>query len=188
MKTAVITLVLTAVFFGAGIMALKMLSPPAEDAATDETTASASADSLGAVACAPDSATVVPLAADVEAMQERLAVAEAQADSLRRVMSEHQETATLAQTDAAELAATLTRMEDDALKGIVQRLDGRSFVKLYTAATSRNQGRLLGALTPAQAASFVRTQLPGGRSAPVQAASNRNAAGGGVAADSTDDA
>lgn len=186
MKTAAITLGLTAVFFGIGVVALKMLAPPAEEAVTGETTATA--DSSATAACAPDSATVAPLAADVEAMQERLAVAEAQADSLRRVMSEHQETATLAQTDAAELAATLTRMEDDALKGIVQRLDGRSFVKLYTAASSRNQGRLLGALTPAQAASFVRTQLPGGRAAPVQAASERTAAGGGVAADSTDDA
>lgn len=188
MKTAVITLVLTAVFFGIGIVALKMLAPPTEGTTTDEIAANATADSLGTAACAPDSATVAPLAADVEAMQERLAIAEAQADSLRRVMSEHQETATLAQTDAAELAATLTRMEDDALKGIVQRLDGRSFVKLYTAASSRNQGRLLGALTPAQAASFVRTQLPGGRAAPVQAASERTASGGGVAADSTDDA
>ena len=183
MKTAVITLALTAVFFGIGITALKMLSPPAEEIAAED----AVDGTAETAACEPDSATVAPLAADVHDMQTRLAMAEAQADSLRRVMGEHQETATLAQTDAAELAATLTRMEDDALQGIVQRLDGRSFVKLYSAASSRNQGRLLGALTPAQAAAFVRTQLPGGRSAPVQAASNRTAPSGG-AADSTDDA
>ncbi|MEO0557934.1 MAG: hypothetical protein AAF170_07100 [Bacteroidota bacterium] len=186
MKTAAITLALTAVFFGIGVVALKMLAPPAEEVAASEATSPA--DSSATTACAPDSATVAPLAADVEAMQNRLALAEAQADSLRRVMAEHQELAMLAQTDAAELAATLTRMEDDALQGIVQRLDGRSFVKLYTAASSRNQGRLLGALTPAQAASFVRTQLPGGRAASVQSTSERSAAGGGVAADSTDDA
>ena len=171
MKTALITLGLTAVFFGSGVVAMKMLAPPAETSLTDEASIADSTATSG-VACAPDSATVAPLAADVQEMQDRLARAEAQADSLRRVMGEHQE------------AATLTRREDEALQGIVQRLDGRSFVKLYHAATSRNQGRLLGALTPAQAAAFVRTQLPGGRSAPVQATSSRNAAGGGVA-DST---
>lgn len=182
MKTALMTLGLTAVFFGIGVVGMKMMSTSSDAGAGDEI---ASDSTATAGVCLPDSAAVAPLAADVEAMQNRLAVAEAQADSLRRVMAEHQETATLAQTDAAELASTLTRMEDEALQGIVQRLDGRSFVKLYQAASSRNQGRLLGALTPAQAAAFVRTQLPGGRSAPVQSASTREVAGGGVASDTT---
>lgn len=181
MKTALITLGLTAVFFGIGIGAMKMLAPASSDEAAVATAAEEAV-------CAPDSSTVAPLAADLDAMQARLDAAEARADSLRAVTAQHQESATLAYTDAAELAATLTRMEDDALKGIVQRLDGRSFVKLYGAATSRNQGRLLSALTPAQAAAFVRTQLPGGRSAPLQVASSREGSGDGVARDSTDDA
>lgn len=184
MKTALLTLGLTAVFFGIGVMAMKMMSPSSEMGAGDQI---ASDSTATAAVCPADSATVAPLAADMEAMQNRLAVAEAQADSLRRVMAEHQQTVALAQTDTAELAATLTRMEDEALREIVQRLDGRSFVKLYHAASSRNQGRLLSALTPAQAAAFVRTQLPGGRSATVQSASTREVAGGGVAADTTAD-
>lgn len=184
MKTALITLVLTAVFFGVGLFALKKLNAPPEDAAAAEESAMAS----DSTACAPDSATVAPLVADVGDMQARLDAAEAQADSLRRVMKEHQEAAALAQTDAAELAATLTRMEEEALRGIVQRLDGRSFVKLYGASTSRNQGRLLGALTPEQAASFVRSQLPGGQAASVQRTANRSASNGAPPADSTDNA
>ena len=63
---------------------------------------------------------------------------------------------------ATELATTLTKLDDEALGAIVQRLDGASFVTLYRATSSRNQIRLLGALTPAQAAAFVRHQLPGG--------------------------
>ncbi|GAB5537432.1 MAG: hypothetical protein Rubg2KO_36810 [Rubricoccaceae bacterium] len=186
MKTALITIGLTAAFFGVGLVAMNWLSAPADDPEAEDGLVAASDSTAAAqTTCPPDSATVAPLVADVEALQMRLASAEAQADSLRRVMAEHQETAARAQTSAAELAATLTKMEDEALGGVVQRLDGRSFVKLYSASTSRNQGRLLGALTPAQAAAFVRSQLPGGR--PLQSASTRDAAGGGVTADSTDD-
>ena len=179
MKTALLTLGLTAVFLGIGLAILKMTAAPPPVEAPPENAVAA-----GGEACTPDSA-AASVAADLAAMQSRLDAAEARADSLRTVMDAHQETAGLAQADAAELAATLTRMEDEALRGIVQRLDGRSFVKLYTAASSRNQSRLLGALTPAQAAAFVRTQLPGGAT-PVRSASTREAAARGAASDSTD--
>ena len=177
MKTALITLGLTIVFLGAGLGVLKMMAPAAPDDADADAAREASA-----AACAPDSATVAPLAADLDAMQARLDAAVARGDSLRRIMDTHQQTADAARTDAAELASTLTKMEDEALRSIVQKLDGRSFVKLYAATSSRNQGRLLGALTAAQAAAFVRTQLPGG-STPVRAASTRET---GAASDSSD--
>lgn len=178
MKTALLTLGMTAVFLGAGLGALKMMAPPAEPEPGDVTADTAASGP----ACSPDSA-AADLAATLEAMQSRLAAAEGRADSLRSVMNAHQSDAALAQTDVAELAATLTRMEDDALRNIVQRLDGRSFVKLYAAATTRNQGRLLGALTPAQAASFVRSRLPGGSGTPTRTASAQS--GRGPARDST---
>ena len=180
MKMALTTLALTVLFLGAGLGVLKMTAPAAPEA-----DATAASPATAASSCAPDSASVAPLAADLDAMQARLHAAEARGDSLRRVMDAHQETAAAARTDAAELASTLTKMEDEALRSIVQKLDGRSFVKLYAAASGRNQGRLLGALTATQAAAFVRTQLPGG-STPVRSASTRDVAAGPAASDSTD--
>ena len=177
MKMALTTLVLTAAFLGAGLGVLKAMAPAAPEADA------APAGEEATAGCAPDSATVAPLAADLDAMQARLDAAIARGDSLRRIMDLHQETADAARTDAAELASTLTKMEDEALRSIVQKLDGRSFVTLYAAASGRNQGRLLGALTSAQAAAFVRTQLPGG-STPVRSTSTREVAA--TASDSTD--
>ncbi len=179
MKTALLTLGLTAVFFGIGIVAMRMMTkPPADDAPA--TAAAAPAGRAAADSLAADSTDVAGIADELAQMQHRLAEAEARADSLRRVMDERQESEASAGTDAAELAATLTKMEDESLSAIVQRLDGRSFVKLYDAASSRNRGRLLDALTPTQAAAFVRHQLPGGSSVPLHTAS-----GGGVPGDST---
>lgn len=115
---------------------------------------------------ATDSADVqvalAPLADEVEALTARLADAEATADSLRHLLDAQGAAAEAARSDAAELASTLTKMEDANLESVVQRLDGRSFVQLYRAASSRNQVRLMGSLTPEQAASFIRHQLPGG--------------------------
>ena len=109
---------------------------------------------------------MAPLAADLDAMQARLVAAEARADSLRRVIAARHESEAADQGEAADLAKTLATMEGDDLDAVVQRLDGRSFVRLYQATSSRNRSRLLGALTPAQAAAFVRHQLPGGAAAP----------------------
>ncbi len=173
MKTALLTLGLTAVFFGAGIAAMRMMAP--EPAADAEAAAVAAADSTQA-----DSASVAGFADELAQLQGRLAEAEARADSLRRLMDERQEAEAASTTEAAELATTLTKMDEDALAAIVQRLDGRSFVTLYGAASARNKGRLLDALTPTQAAAFVRHQLPGSGSVPLHTAS-----AGGVPGDST---
>lgn len=179
MKTALLTIGLTVVFFGIGIVVMRVVTKTPADEATVEASG-APADSTTARNAAADSADVEGLADELAQMQHRLAEAEARADSLRRVMAERQEADETAETSAAELATTLTKMEDESLAAIVQRLDGRSFVKLYEAASSRNRGRLLDALTPTQAAAFVRHQLPGGSTVPLHTAS-----GGGVPGDST---
>lgn len=127
---------------------------------------SAEAEAAEAVAearCEPGD--VAPLAADLDAVQARLVAAEARADSLSRVIAARQDTEASDQGEAADLAKTLATMEGDALEAVVQRLDGRSFVRLYEATSSRNRSRLLSALTPAQAAAFLRHQLPGGAAA-----------------------
>lgn len=125
----------------------------------------AEAEAANAEAEAPEAAPdgdIAPLAAEMDALTQRLADAEAVADSLRRLLDQQSAAAESARADAGELATTLTKMEDDELSGVVQRLDGRSFVQLYEAASARNQVRLLGALTSEQAAAFIRHQLPGG--------------------------
>ena len=161
MKTALVTLGLAVALFGAGLAVTRfVLAPPADAEA---------AEALAEVRCDGDSTGVAPLAADLDAMRVRLAQAEARADSLRRVIDARQETAESTRADAAELAATVAKMEGEGLAAVVQRLDGRSFVRLYEASSGRNRGRLLSALTPAQAAAFVRHQLPGGAAAPPPA-------------------
>lgn len=162
MRTALLTIGLTGVFFAVGLFVLRHVSA---DAAEPEPT-EAVAD---AVAADPDE--VAGLAAELAEMQGQLAAAESRADSLRTVIENRQDQEAASTTTAAELATTVTKLDDDALGEVVQRLDGRSFVRLYQAASSRNRTRLLDALTPAQAAAFVRHQLPGGASAPLHTAS-----------------
>jgi hypothetical protein len=126
----------------------------------------ATAPLADSTATAPDSLAVPvdvgPLQADLARLRSRLQTAEDRADSLRVVVEGHRATAEAGRSDAADLAKTLTKMEDEDLGAVVQRLDGRSFVRLYEAASSRNRARLLNALAPDQAAAFVRHQLPGG--------------------------
>ena len=151
MKAALLTLGLTALFFGLGVVGVRVVQPRL---AGDAEAATLETDSTGAA--------VGEIAGDVADLRRQLTRAEARADSLRDVVEGHQLDDEAAAARAAELAATLTKLDDEALGGIVQRLDGASFVALYDAAASRVQVRLLAALTPAQAAAFVRHQLPGG--------------------------
>jgi len=182
MKTTLLTLGLTGAFFAVGVLALQGQLPgvppiPGTDAA-------AVADSLAAaVALAappPEAAEVAALAAELAEVQARLGEAEARADSLRAVIGDRHVAADADEEASAEavaaLATTLTKLEEAALGEVVQRLDGRSFVRLYQATTARNRTRLLDALTPTQAAAFIRNQLPGG--APVHAAADRGAGRG----------
>ena len=152
MKTALVTLVLATVFFGAGLGITRMLRPHDGPAAEDV----AAGDHAGEThAEAPDARKgegIGEVQGEVQQITMRLAAAESRADSLRRLLDEHEATYQESQGDAAAMASTLSRLEDAQLKNIVQRLDGRSFVKLYEAASSRNQSRLLDALTPDQAA------------------------------------
>ena len=167
MKMALLTLGLTGVFFAIGVVVLRQ--PPA-DAATADGLAAPSDSSAALV----DPGEVTALAEELAQMRGELAAAEARADSLRDVVERRQDGEAESSTTAAELAATVTKLEDDALGEVVQRLDGRSFVRLYEAASARNRTRLLDALTPAQDAAFVRHQLPGGASVPLHAASARD--------------
>ncbi|WP_412061184.1 hypothetical protein [Rubrivirga sp. IMCC45206] len=169
MKTLLLTVGLTGMFFAVGVLFLKGGLPG--QSADAETPPDSSA--AGPAAADP----VDALADELAVLQRRLAHAESQADSLRRVIDERdvavsaedaEATAAAAQV-TTELATTLAKMDDDPLAAVVQRLDGRSFVRLYDAASARNRGRLLDALTPAQAAAFVRHRLPG--AAPVHLAS-----------------
>lgn len=140
-----------------GWFGAQLLLPP-DDGATVE---AAAPDST---ATTPDSAALAlaPLQVEMEALAGRLAEAEAAADSLRQLLDQQSALADQVRSDAGELATTVTKMEDAELEAVVQRLDGRSFVQLYEAASARNQVRLLGALNAEQAASFIRHQLPGG--------------------------
>lgn len=169
MKTLLLTVGLTGMFFAVGVLFLRGGLPG--QTSGDEARADSSAS-------APVAAAEVDAIADeLATLQRRLAEAESQADSLRRVIDardmatteDDEEAAAAATQVTAELATTLAKMEDEPLAAVVQRLDGRSFVRLYDAASARNRGRLLDALTPAQAAAFVRHRLPGG--APVHLAS-----------------
>ena len=154
MKTALVTLALAVAFFGIGLGITRFVSSRPADAEAAE----------AEVRCA-DGGDVGTVAADLGAMRARLVRAEARADSLRRVLDRRATAADGERADAAELGATLAKLEGDDLAAVVQRLDGRSFVRLYQAASGRTRGRLLDALTPAQAAAFVRHQLPGGAAA-----------------------
>lgn len=169
MKTLLLTLGLTGVFFGLGVVVLRMQASangPADAPPADSTAIAVSPPS------GPDPTELAALADELDQMRIELAAADLRADSLRAVIEGRQTVETDASETAAELAGTLTKLEGEALAEIVQRLDGRSFVRLYQATSARNRSRLLDALTPAQAAAFVRHQLPGG--APVHAASDRD--------------
>ena len=113
---------------------------------------------------APDSASVDlgDLQAEMASLLDRLEASEAHADSLQALLVMRQEEAAVQAGDVSALATTLSKLEDERLGEVIQRLDGRSFIQLYEAASGRNQARLLASLTPQQAAAFVRVRLPGG--------------------------
>lgn len=168
MKVALLTLVLSVLGTAAALAFLgKIPGVPA--------LGGPAADSTAAPAAPPPSADeVAELRGQLAQMRTDLAAAEARADSLRvLVEGRHEDEQALeaeAQAEASDLAATLTKLDEEALSGVVQRLDGRSFVRLYDAASARNRLRLLDALTPTQAAAFVRHRLPGGSSGPAHTA------------------
>lgn len=118
---------------------------------------------------------VAELARSFAAVRGRLAQAEARADSLARIIRDRQAEADSARIEAAELSRTLSRLDDDALAPVARRLSAAAFTALYAASTPRNRTRLLGALTPTQAAVFVRHHLTPGAPAEPAAASRADA-------------
>ena len=161
MKLALLTFALATVFGTVGVLAYQGKIPgvPSFGGAPADSTAATSAPP-------PSAAEVAELRAEMARLRSDLVAAEAQADSLQLLVEGRREDEAVAEADAlaeaADLASTLAKLDEDALSGVVQRLDGRSFVRLYDAASSRNRLRLVDALTPAQAAAFVRHRLPGG--------------------------
>lgn len=162
MKTALSTIALTVVFFGVGVFVLQKMNAPA----SADGEASADSTATERAAAPVEAAEVAALTAELADVQMRLAEAEARADSLHQLVGDRRAQAdaneAASQEEIAALAGTLTKLEGEALSDVVQRLDGTSFVQLYEATSSRNRARLLDALTPTQAAAFVRHQLPGG--------------------------
>jgi outer membrane murein-binding lipoprotein Lpp len=63
------------------------------------------------------------------------------------------------QAKAAEMAKTLTKLEDEALQSVLQELDMRIFQMLYAESTGRTQARLLQALPPERAARVVDSMM-----------------------------
>ena len=170
MKTVLLTLGLSAVFCAVGVFALRggfaSIGGGGDEVPSDST----------AAAHPVEAADVAALRTQLSQLQTQLARAEARADSLHQLIEGRQSDDEEDGTQAAELATTLTKLDDDALSEVIQRLDGRTFVRLYEAASPRNRGRLLDALTPAQAAAFVRHQLPGGGPMPATVTRDSTAA------------
>ena len=102
------------------------------------------------------------LLAQVEALQEQ---------------SQNQQTQ---RTAAQELSATLAKLEDKELAGVVEQLDVAVLEALYTQASGRNRARLLQAMRPKVAASFVNNLVQSGRAGVTPApdtTSSKKAAG-----------
>lgn len=66
-------------------------------------------------------------------------------------------------TAAKELSATLTKLEDKELAGVVGQLDVSVLEVIYTQASGRNRARLLQAMRPEVAARFVSNLVQPGR-------------------------
>ena len=78
---------------------------------------------------------------------------------------------------AQELSTTLTKMEDKELAGVVEQLDLAVLEILYKQASGRNRTRLLQAMPPQVAASFVQRLVQPGRAAVTDTLSGRKADG-----------
>lgn len=62
-------------------------------------------------------------------------------------------------TKAADIAKTLTKLEDEELEAVLSKLDMQTYEILYTEATGRNRTRLLRALPPQEAARLVNRMI-----------------------------
>ncbi len=75
-----------------------------------------------------------------------------QVEALRR----EQEAQGGQEADVEELSATLTKLEDKELAGVIEKLDMEVLETLYAKASARNRTRLLQAMPASMAAHFVR--------------------------------
>lgn len=82
-----------------------------------------------------------------------------------KTLQEQSQTQKTAQAVAQELSATLAKLEDKELAGVVEQLDMAVLKILYKQASARNRTRLLQAMPPAVAATFVQSLVQPGRAA-----------------------
>ncbi len=64
--------------------------------------------------------------------------------------------------EAAEIAATLSILEDDELAEVVNKLDDRVLRSLYVTASRKNKARLLKAMPPERAGKLIRSLFDAG--------------------------
>ncbi len=127
---------------------------------------------------------------DETAIQDSLAVLQRTLEGLLKekgmllaqveALQEQSQTQQTQQTAAQELSATLAKLEDKELAGVVEQLDMAVLKVLYTQASGRNRTRLLQAMRPEVAASFVNSLVQPGRAAvtsPPDTTSSKEAAG-----------
>ena len=129
--------------------------------------------------------------ADGAAIQDSLALLHQRVEGLLRekgtlveqvkALREQFETQQTQHAEAKELRATLAKLEDKELAGVVEQLDMGVLEILYKQASARNRARLLQAMRPQVAASFVNSLVqPPGRAAVTarpDTVSNTQAAG-----------
>lgn len=98
-----------------------------------------------------------------------------------KALREQFETQQTQHAEAKELSATLAKLEDKELAGVVEQLNMAVLEILYKQASARNRARLLQAMRPQVAASFVNSLVqPPGRAAVTarpDTVSNTQAAG-----------
>ena len=97
-----------------------------------------------------------------------------------KALREQFETQQTQHAEAKELSATLAKLEDKELAGVVEQLDMGVLKILYKQASARNRARLLQAMRPQVAASFVNSLVQPGRAAvtpPPDTTSSKEAAG-----------
>ncbi len=127
---------------------------------------------------------------DEAAIQDSLALLHQRVEGLLRekgtlveqvkALREQFETQQTQHAEAKELSATLAKLEDKELAGVVEQLDMGVLEILYKQASARNRARLLQAMRPQVAASFVNSLVQPGRVAatpPPDTTSSKEAAG-----------
>ncbi len=127
---------------------------------------------------------------DETAIQDSLAVLQRTLEGLLKekgmllaqveALQEQSQTQQTQQTAAQELSATLAKLEDKELAGVVEQLDVAVLEVLYTQASGRNRARLLQAMRSEVAASFVNNLVQPGRAVvtpPPDTTSSKEAAG-----------